>query len=142
MNEVKRLAAVAMMVVTGICLCACSSPWDLEVDCAALYEQPHINKQVKVPPGKPLNITVCANPSTGYQWGEAVVADDGVISQENRVYVAPSGRRLAPGSAGKETWTFRSIALGQTTISLEYGQPWESGTKAEWTLSLTVVVPE
>jgi inhibitor of cysteine peptidase len=44
------------------------------------------------------------------------------------------------GAPGKEIWTFKALKKGQSSISMEYSQPWEGGTKAAETFQLTVVV--
>jgi predicted secreted protein len=39
-----------------------------------------------------------------------------------------------------EFWTFKALMKGTSTISMEYSQPWDGGTKKAQTFSLTVTV--
>jgi predicted secreted protein len=55
--------------------------------------------------------------------------------------VAPDGASLpVVGAAGGEVLTLRAGAAGTTTLLIEYGQPWEGGTKGTWTYQLSVTV--
>ena len=33
------------------------------------------------------------------------------------------------GAGGKEIWTFKGVSPGETTITLEYVRPWETGVQ-------------
>ena len=89
-------------------------------------------------------MTLCSNPTTGFQWDEeARIADETVIEPVKQKFVSPEskgGKPPAPGTAGKEEWTFKALKAGTTTIALEYSRPWEGGEKGEWTFQLTVNV--
>ncbi|MFX1270006.1 MAG: protease inhibitor I42 family protein, partial [Promethearchaeota archaeon] len=83
-------------------------------------------------------ITLCSNHTTGFQWSEARIGDETLVEEVSHEFVPPNGQTV--GAAGKEVWTFKALKEGRTTISMEYSQPWEGGTKAEWTFELTVEV--
>ena len=51
-----------------------------------------------------------------------------------------AGETPMVGAGGVENWTFKALAKGETTISMEYSRPWEGGEKAAQTFELTVVV--
>jgi len=100
----------------------------------------HISREVTVGTGDRLKVTLGSNATTGYQWSEnAEIEDTAVLEQLNHKSVAPGGKgKKAVGAAGMEEWTFRVLQEGTTTISMDYGQPWEGGEKGAWTFTLTV----
>jgi predicted secreted protein len=129
------------LVSMSLCLPSCSSKPALEVSCDDLYARQHIEETIAVAAGEPFTVVLCSNPSTGFAWGEALISDPSVLAEVGHEYDAREGKRPpAPGSPGAEVWTFRALEPGQSTVSIEYGQPWAEGHKAEWTLVLTVVV--
>jgi len=138
----KRVLAWGCGVVAlCVCMLGCSSPGDIEVACDDFYERQHAQREIEVQVGKSITIELCSNPSTGFSWGEAVISDPGVVAEVGHEYDAREGKKPpAPGTPGVEIWTLKSLQPGQSTISVEYGRPWEGGTKAEWTFVLTVVV--
>jgi len=82
-------------------------------------------------------------PSTVLRWAElAEISDPTVVEQVDHKYVPPTEKRgpPPPGTPGEEAWTFKALKEGKSTLSMEYGQPWKGGTKADWTFVLTVVV--
>ncbi len=104
----------------------------------------HISKAVEVAVGDSLAVTLYSNPSTGFAWSESArISDQSVLRQTEHKYVAPAGeddKPPAPGTPGREVWTFKALKKGTAEVSTEYSQPWEGGQKAEWTYVLTVVV--
>lgn len=112
----------------------------IEVSCDEFINVKHITKEVEVNAGDSFKVTLCSNPTTGFEWSEsAQIGDQTVMEQVKHRFAAPKNKQLA-GAAGQEIWTFRALKEGTTTISMEYSQPWEGGTKVEWTFELTVVV--
>ena len=82
-----------------------------------------------------------SNPSTGFQWVLADNSDSTVLQVHEQEYVmANTGDPPLPGAGGKEVWTFKALAQGETTISLEYSRPWDGGEKAVQTFELTVTI--
>ena len=112
----------------------------IEVSCDEFMNVNHISKEVEINAGDSFKVTLCSNPTTGFEWSEsAQIGDQTFVKQVNHRFAAPKNKQLA-GAAGQEIWTFRALKEGTTTISMEYSQPWEGGTKVEWTFELTVVV--
>ena len=134
-------------MATLLFLAACSSGVSvnsLNIACDDFYQQPHITREVTVAAGDSFTVTLCSNPTTGFQWSETVqISDQDVLKQASHQFVAPEakgGRPPAPGTAGEEVWTFEALKKGASTVSLEYSRPWEGGEKGEWTFALTVIV--
>ena len=67
------------------------------------------------------------------------ISDQTVLEQVEHTFISPEAENMV-GSAGKETWIFKGLEQGMSSISMEYSQPWEDGIKAEWTFNLTVFV--
>jgi inhibitor of cysteine peptidase len=142
----KPLVAASMVGISLLVL-ACSPASEqasVEVPCDDFYENHHIGKEVQVAVGDSFAVDLCSNPSTGFQWSEtASISDQTVLQQTDHKHVAPEAKGIkppAPGTPGKEIWTFKALEKGTSTVSLEYSRPWEGGEKGEWTFNLTVVV--
>lgn len=114
----------------------------IEVSCDDFAKNQHINKEVKVAVGSSLTVTLCSNPTTGRQWPESgKISDQTVLQQTDHELVMPGPEPPPPpGTPGKEIWIFKALKAGESTISMEWSQPWEGGLKAEWTFGLTVTV--
>ena len=97
--------------------------------------------QIELAVGDMLKVELDSNPSTGFQWMLAENSDDTVLQvQEQEYFMDNAGDPPLPGTGGKEVWTFKAQAQGQTTISLEYSRPWEGGEKAVRVFELVVTV--
>jgi inhibitor of cysteine peptidase len=89
--------------------------------------------------GSLLLVTLCSNPTTGFQWNETPKnSDSSVLQQKEHRFISPNTN--LPGAAGKQTWSFKALKQGTTTILFEYSQPWEGGEKSVRTLTANVVV--
>jgi inhibitor of cysteine peptidase len=89
-----------------------------------------------------LIVTLGANPTTGYQWGDAVISDTAVVMEASHNFVEPKSEGSEPvvGAPGKDVWVFDSKSAGTATIKMSYGRPWEGGEKDEFTLTINVTV--
>lgn len=91
--------------------------------------------------GEELEVVLCSNPSTGFSWGDAGIADPGVLGLVDRSFAGPGAATPAVvGAAGNDVLVVRGLASGTTTLSLAYGQPWAGGTAGAWSYVLTVTV--
>ena len=140
-----RLILMCVVVIISLSLLACSpaaKPASVEVSCDDFYEHKHLSQQVEVPAGDSFTVTLCSNPTTGFQWSEAAqISDQTVLEQADHRFVSPQSEPPPPpGTPGQEIWTFNALNKGTSTVSLEYSRPWEGGEKGEWTFVLTVVV--
>jgi inhibitor of cysteine peptidase len=113
----------------------------MEVSCEDFQTEPHITKEIEITYPGSLVVSLCANPTTGFEWEEVKIENESVIYQTGRNYVPPEADGVV-GAAGKEVWSFNSGSSGTTTLIFEYSQLWEDGEKDEWTVGLTVVVKE
>ena len=146
-----KLILMCAMVAISLSLFACSSASEqVSVDASCddfmkLHPDCAISREVEVAVGGSLTVTLCSNPTTGFQWSEsAEISDQTVLEEVDHKFVSPgyTGDKPPPppGTPGKEVWTFKALKEGKSTISMEYSRPWEGGEKAAWTFVLTVVV--
>ena len=138
------LTGVVLALLLGAGGCAGASGQGApEVTCDEFMEldpgEQAIERELEVTTGDSFTVTLCSNPSTGFEWEEAVISDQSVLRQAGHEFQAP-GSGAPPGAAGKEVWTFEAVKRGTSTVSMAYSRPWEGGEKGVWTFSLTVVV--
>ena len=114
----------------------------VEISCDDFIKSHHISlsRTIEISVGDSLNVTLCSNPTTGFQWSElAQISDQTLLQQIDHQFVPPQEQDVE-GAAGKEIWTFNALKKGTSNISMEYSRPWEGGEKGEWTFTLYVVV--
>lgn len=80
--------------------------------------------------GAEFTIELRSNATTGYRWMLADSLDATRVAHLRDVYVADPAPEGMVGSGGRETWTFRALAPGETTIVMRYARPWEPPTSA------------
>ena len=138
-----KLILVCAVVAISLCLSAClpaAKQASVDVSCDDFMRANHISQEAEVAVDGSLTVTLCSNPTTGFQWVEsAEISDQTVLQQTDHKFVPPEETGVA-GAAGKEIWTFQALKKGTATISMEYSRPWEGGEKGEWTFNLTVTV--
>ncbi len=148
-----KIITSGLMVIMALSLLACSSEAEepvspapnkvsVAVTCEDFMNQKHISKQFEIQTGGSLTVTLCSNPTTGFQWTEeAQISDTGVLKQVQHEFIGPESEPPPPpGTPGQEVWTFEALKEGTSTVFLEYSRPWEGGEKGEWTYTLTVIV--
>jgi len=127
------VAAMASLVLSGCSPAGSSAPGAVSVD------ESSSGKQVEIAAGGTLTVTLESNATTGFQWELKSVGDPSVLQSQGGTYNAPEDTGVV-GAGGEEVWTFKALKAGTSSLSMEYSQPWEGGTKAAQTFSLTVVV--
>jgi predicted secreted protein len=110
-----------------------------EITCDEFMTDPHITKEVEITFPGSLVVSLCTNPTTGFEWEEVIIENDSIIYQTERNHVSSEAVGIV-GASEKEVWSFNSGSSGTTTLIFEYSRPWEGGEKDEWTVELTVVV--
>jgi predicted secreted protein len=141
-------AAVSLALLMGLIVAACSTPATpgpgLTVDCAAFETEGAVGvpvqREIAAGVNQTVTITLCSNPSTGFGWDAPVAEGDAKVELVERAIHEIVGG--APGAAGQEQFTFRTVSPGQTVIHFAYSQPWDGGTKGAWLLDLTTTVSE
>ncbi len=137
-NLAMTCALAAALVLAACAPAAASGQAAVSVSCDDFQKQAQITREVQVPAGSTFTVTLCSNPSTGFGWEEAKIADTAAVEQVSRE--SKAGQSSAPGSPGSEAWTLKALKKGTTQISFAYSRPWEGGEKGVWTLQLDVEV--
>ena len=134
------LILTCTVLILLLCVPSCTTGASVEVSCDDFMQQKHIGKEVAAAVGDSFTVTLCSNATTGFQWSEsAQISDQTVLQQTGHEFVSPEAEDIV-GAPGKEVWTFKALKKGTSTLSVEYGRPWEGGEKGEWTFNLTMVV--
>lgn len=83
-------------------------------------------KQIILKPGDGLTVTLESNPTTGYSW-QVVQLDQTVLSADGEPeYKQDSGSEGVAGAGGTQTFRFKAMNSGKTSLELGYMRPWES----------------
>ncbi len=131
-------------LVWAVALAACAAPEATApagATCDQFASNPSMAQSRTLESGTELTVVLCANPTTGFAWGDPEIGDTAVLQLVDQTYQAPEGSSLPiVGAAGGEIVTIRGAAPGTTTLSIGYGQPWASGVQDEWTYVLSVTV--
>jgi heat shock protein HslJ/predicted secreted protein len=98
----------------------------------------HIAEDITLAVGETFELTLCANPSTGFSWGDAQITNDSALALVSQDYRAPDSSM--PGAAGSEFIVFKALKAGSGTVKIDYGRPWEGGEKGVWTYTLNYTV--
>jgi inhibitor of cysteine peptidase len=135
-----------VLIVSALILGGCGQPKaqevSVDVSCDDFSEAQSLTQEVQVPVDSLLVVTLCSNPTTGFEWETAKISDQTVLKEKSHEFISPDEIKPAPrvGAAGQEVWTFRALKAGTSTISMAYSRPWEGGEKATWTYELQVIV--
>ena len=88
--------------------------------------------------GKTFTIALDANATSGYNWNQTT-KDTNVVAYVDNAYTATAANPQIIGGGGTDTFTFKAVGKGTTTITLAYARPWESVPPAQ-TRTITVTV--
>ena len=110
-----------------------------EGTCNQFSESGHLTWDVNTQMGDSLLITLCSNPTTGFQWQDSAdISDENILKQINHRFIPDGGNML--GASGKEEWILSSLKKGTSIVVWKYSRPWDGGEKKEWSLTATVIV--
>jgi inhibitor of cysteine peptidase len=94
--------------------------------------------QVDLQLGDEIVITLDSNPSTGYTW-EAENLDTTMFKSSGEP-IFTRGDSTLVGSGGTLTLTFKALKTGNSTLTLIYHRPWETGVSPINTFTVNVIV--
>ena len=140
-TKIMLIGAIATIVLfAGACTAALGTPKQTTIDISydEFEQEKNISKEVIMAKGTQLVIELPSNPSTGFSWTEATIAEASVLEETESKFVEPEEQAM--GTAGTQVWTFTAMGKGTTTVEMQYSRPWEGGEKAEWTFEITVTV--
>ena len=112
----------------------------ITVTCEQFSQKAHIVRDVNAAAGSTITVTLCSNPTTGFQWGEqAQISNTQVLKQTSSKMLAPANTGMV-GAPGNQEWTFEALQAGASTVSFSYSRPWEGGEKDVQTFKLNITV--
>jgi inhibitor of cysteine peptidase len=88
-------------------------------------------------PGENFTLTLPSHPTIGH-WQLAVPVDEKHVKLISSEYNKSSTQLI--GAGGKETWTFKAVAAGNTEIHLKYVRPGEANMPPAQTTNFLVAV--
>lgn len=113
----------ALSVVLLLMIMACAPPPSHQAPPpAAEVAQDSV---IRARAGEEFTITLRANATTGYSWALADSLDARLLAYVRNDYLADPAPAGTVGSGGRERWTFRALAPGETSIFLRYARSWE-----------------
>jgi inhibitor of cysteine peptidase len=89
---------------------------------------------------KTATISLAGNATTGYSW-TVTKTDGAAFEQVGTVDYVPD--RSPPGmvgTGGTSVVKFKAVKVGQSTITMGYARPWETGKEPAKTFTVTLVV--
>lgn len=111
----------------------------IQVTYDELLNQKNISRDVILPVGGFLQVSLGSNATTGYQWAEQMqISDPKILVQTGHEAIA--AQEAQPGAAGSQVWVLQATGAGTATVSTTYGRPWEGGEKDTWTFTANVTV--
>lgn len=88
-------------------------------------------KQISLKTGDIFTVTLDSNVTTGYSW-QVTELDQAVLVQEGEPeYKQAPGSEGSVGAGGTETFRFKAVGSGTTSLGLGYMRPWESEPPVE-----------
>jgi len=132
------LAAVAMLLPVA----ACSADATLVgVSYGDFMQAPHASRQVTVPEGTSVDVSLYSNRTSGFQWEVPYVSDETVLEHVDSRFTGLYDDTVSdPMLPGKDVFAFQTIGEGQTAVEFRYSRPWEGGQTGVWTFTLVVNV--
>jgi inhibitor of cysteine peptidase len=112
----------------------------IAIGCDAFAARPDAVASFGLGVGVTVAVSLCSNPSTGFEWTDAVSSDPAVAAVGDQAYEPPADDQGMAGVAGTQHLTVTANAAGTAVIAASYDRPWEGGEKGVWTLELTIVV--
>ena len=132
--------ALALVVVPSLLLSvlglasACSPPQPAGAVQLDIGDDGH---QVELQKGQSLEVSLEANPTTGYTW-EVEELDEQILRAVGEPEFKPQSDLM--GAPGIQTLRFQAVGVGQTTLKLIYHRRWEKGVKPLQVYSAEVAV--
>lgn len=135
------ISALIALLMMGGCAAQSGSASVSVLSYDEFQSQKNIVREISVKSGETITLTLFSNATTGYKWNDnAKISDPQVLQQLDHKYVAPGDTGGKVGVGGTEVWNFKALKAGTSTVTTEYGRPWEGGEKATWTFKLNVTV--
>ena len=125
-----KLFALSVMIIATVVLllsgCVLARKHvSIEVCCDEFYTNPHIENEVHIPVDGTVTLTLCSNPTTGFQWKPTVCCPlrSVILAEINYEFIPPGetdDTTPVVGASGKEVWVYKGVNPGVASVSLDY----------------------
>jgi predicted secreted protein len=88
--------------------------------------------------GREFKLVIESNPTTGYHWEITGEPDPDVVRFVSRDYKPDTPQTT--GSGGVDSWVFKAVGAGETTVTLGWYPPSNTSTEPAQTETFTVRV--
>ena len=95
---------------------------------------------IPVKVGQSFQVRLPANPTGGYGWSYKTELEDEYLKQVKRTYDEMPLEATTPEIHGFETWTFKALKKGVSSIELVYKQHWREDGPPARTYTAHVVI--
>jgi inhibitor of cysteine peptidase len=96
--------------------------------------------QIKVKAGEEFNISLKANPTTGYGWQLITTLDPNILKLKSSHFEKAPTQKNLMGAGGHTVWTFKALGAGEANLLFHYLRPWEKNKQPARKKRFTVVV--
>ena len=87
-----------------------------------------------------ITIKIESNVTTGYKWNLSEESNSDIIALVSSDYTEKENKDNLVGAGGFETFTFKAVSNGSTTLILTYNRPWEKDVQPEKIFKLNISV--
>lgn len=127
----KNLIALLPAILLPACASTPSVPGEISLS------QSDNGKTISAAPKQTLSINLESNVTTGFKWNLVGEPDGRILKLVSSKYIEPNNP--IPGKGGSENWKFQAVAVGTTTLKLQYFRPFDPKQIAgEFTITVTV----
>ena len=131
----RKTLAISMFFVLIIAAVLISAGCDFRT---LRYTEADSGKIIEASVGQQFTITLRGNATTGYVWQMAEGTNSKTVKKISDKYTADNTGRV--GSGGDHVWTYKAVAAGETTITLNYLRPREKPVAPTKTLIYKIKV--
>ncbi len=128
------LRLLIIVIVSLLYACAAKASHD---ESTKQLTEADTGRSIELHIGDELEVTLPANPTTGFQW-EVSAVDTSILRSIGKPKFEPSND--AVGSGGQVTLRFKAVEVGQTGLKLIYHRPFEKDVLPAKTFEVTVTV--
>jgi inhibitor of cysteine peptidase len=93
--------------------------------------QKNIKFDYSVNKNETFEVSLKANPSTGYSWKWIKDNSSKIVDSVSSLYVQNKAEPSMTGVGGNEIWKFKAKKTGIDTLTFEYCRSWESNSTVE-----------
>ena len=114
-------------------LAACSSPSEAGITKFTVGDN---GKTISLSLNQTIDIVLDSNASTGFIWNLVTEPDEKILEFVTQEYATSNN---LPGAGGVETWEFKAVGAGSTSLKLQYFRPFDpKDIQGEFTLQIQV----